>query len=156
MWESCKVTWGWSVVSTRFSGFINNLWPSFHKLAWISIIQTPKSEFEYDAKGDLRFLWVLLFFREIHPLDPQPHRHSMLVPRWCAPWVTRCCLGKNWSRDFFQQAAGSQSCGTQVVYDSYSRRQRNLMTHAQCPLPVYYCQVFCNNLQTSTYDLATW
>ena len=29
---------------------------------------------------------------------------------------------------------------TQVIYDSYSRRQRNFMTHAQCPLPVYYSQ----------------
>ena len=37
--------------------------------------------------------------REIHPLDPQPHRHSMLVPRVCAPRVTRCSLGKYWSRD---------------------------------------------------------
>ena len=46
-----------------------------------------------------------MLYREIHPPDPQPHRHSMLVPRWCAPRVTRCCLGKNWSRDFFQQAA---------------------------------------------------
>ena len=27
--------------------------------------------------------------REIHPLDPQPHRHSMLVPSVCAPRVTR-------------------------------------------------------------------
>ena len=90
--------------------------------------------------GFRRLLSLLTKGREIHPLDPQPHRHSMLVPRWCAPRVTRCCLGKNWSRDFLKQAAGSQSCGTQVIYDSYSRRQRNLMTHAQCPLPVYYSQ----------------
>ena len=34
--------------------------------------------------------------REIHPLDPQPYRHSMLVPRVCAPRVTRCGLGKYW------------------------------------------------------------
>ena len=40
--------------------------------------------------------------REIHPLDPQPHRHSMLVPRVCAPRVTRCGLGKYWSRDWFR------------------------------------------------------
>ena len=44
--------------------------------------------------------------REIHPLDPQRHRHSMLVPRVCAPRVTRCSLGKYWSRDLFQKAAG--------------------------------------------------
>ena len=41
--------------------------------------------------------------REIHPLDPQPHRHSMLVPRVCAPRVTRCRLGKYWWRDFFRK-----------------------------------------------------
>ena len=70
--------------------------------------------------------------REIHPLDPQPHRHSMLVPRVCAPQITGCSLGKYWSSDFFQQAANPG--GTQVIYDSYSGRQRNLMMHAQCPL----------------------
>ena len=31
--------------------------------------------------------------REIHPLELQRHRHSMLVPRVCAPRVTRCSLG---------------------------------------------------------------
>ena len=31
--------------------------------------------------------------REIHPLEPQRHRHSMLAPRVCAPRVTRCSLG---------------------------------------------------------------
>ena len=41
--------------------------------------------------------------REIHPLDPQPHRHSMLVPRVCAPRVTRCRLGKYWWRDIFRK-----------------------------------------------------
>ena len=84
---------------------------------------------------------ILCRSREVHPLDPQPHRHSMLVPRVCAPRVTQCRLGKYWSRNFFQQAAGSQSWGTQVIFDSYSGRQRNLMMHAQCPLPVYYSQV---------------
>ena len=29
----------------------------------------------------------------------------MLVPRVCAPRVTRCSLGKYWSRDFSKQAA---------------------------------------------------
>ena len=38
-------------------------------------------------------------FREIHPLDLQPHRHSMLVPRVCAPRVKRSSLGKYWSHD---------------------------------------------------------
>ena len=41
--------------------------------------------------------------REIHPLDPQAHRHSMLVPGVCAPRVTRCSLGKYWSHDFFRK-----------------------------------------------------
>ena len=49
--------------------------------------------------------------REIHPLDPQPHRHSMLVPRVCAPRVTRCSLRKYWSRDFFQKEAESSRQG---------------------------------------------
>ena len=37
--------------------------------------------------------------REIHPLDLQPNRHSMLVPRVCAPRVTRWSLGRYWSHD---------------------------------------------------------
>ena len=41
--------------------------------------------------------------REIQPLDLQPHRHSLLVPRVCAPRVTRCRLGKYWWRDFFRK-----------------------------------------------------
>ena len=35
-------------------------------------------------------------------LDPQPHRHSMLVPTVSAPRVTRCSLGKYWSHDWFR------------------------------------------------------
>ena len=31
------------------------------------------------------------------------HRHSMLVPRVCAPRVTQCRLGKYWWRDFFRK-----------------------------------------------------
>ena len=45
---------------------------------------------------------VVCVVREIHPLDPQPHRHSMLVPTVCAPRVMRCSLGKYWSRDWFR------------------------------------------------------
>ena len=41
--------------------------------------------------------------REIHNLDPQPHRHCMLAPRASAPRVTLCSLGKYWSRDFFSE-----------------------------------------------------
>ena len=90
-------------------------------------------------------------FREKHPLDPQPHRHSMLVPRVCAPRVTWCSLGKYWSRDWFrgnfsltqglwnQQAANP---GVHMLSMTHSGvRQRNVMTHAQCPLPVYCSQV---------------
>ena len=35
----------------------------------------------------------------------------MLVPRVCAPRVTRCSLGKYWSRDFFQKEAESSRQG---------------------------------------------
>ena len=52
---------------------------------------------------------VVSTIREIHNLDPQPHRHCMLAPRACVPRVTRCSLGKYWSRDFFQK---------EVIYDS--------------------------------------
>ena len=37
--------------------------------------------------------------REIHPLDPQPHRYCMLASTASAPRVTRCSLGLYWSRD---------------------------------------------------------
>ena len=49
--------------------------------------------------------------REIHNLDPQPHRHCMLGPRASAHQVTRCSLGKYWSRDFFQKEAESSRQG---------------------------------------------
>ena len=96
----------------------------------------------------------------------------MLVPRVCAPRVTRFSLGKYWSRDFFQKEAGRMIAssretgwlGIQTVILSRSdrlprrwgqqaanpgvhrltmtnsERQRNLMMHAQRPLPVYYSQ----------------
>ena len=35
----------------------------------------------------------------------------MLVPRVCAPQVTRCSLGKYWSRDLFQKEAGRMLAG---------------------------------------------
>ena len=44
--------------------------------------------------------------REIHNLDPQPHRHCMLASTASAPRVTRCSLGLYWSRYFFQKEAG--------------------------------------------------
>ena len=91
------------------------------------------------------------FTREIHPLYPQPHRHSMLVPRVCAPQVTWCNLGKYWSRDWFRgnfsltQGLWNQQAtnpGVHRLSMTHSGvRQRNLMMHAQCPLPVYYSQV---------------
>ena len=56
----------------------------------------------YQKSGEFPNLGIS---REIHPLDPQPHRHSMLlmlVPIVCAPQVTRCSLGKYWSCDWFR------------------------------------------------------
>ena len=90
-------------------------------------------------------------FREIHPLHPQPHRHSMLVPRVCAPRVTLCRLGKYWSCDRFrgnfsltqglwnQQAANPGVHRLSMTHSGVG--QQNLMMHAQCQLPVYYSQV---------------
>ena len=57
------------------------------------------------------FCVCLYFTREIHNLDPQPHRHCMLAPRPSPPQVTRCSLGKYWSRDFFQKEAESSRQG---------------------------------------------
>ena len=72
-------------------------------------------------------------------------RHSMLVPRVCEPWVTRCSLGKYWSRDWFRgnfsltQGLWNQQAGNPGVrrlsMTHSGVRQRNLMMHALCPLP---------------------
>ena len=103
----------------------------------------------------INYKWYTWSFAQLAekyiPLDPQPHRHSMLVPTVCAPRVTRCSLGKYWSRDWFrgnfsltqglwnQQAANP---GVHMLSMTHSGvRQRNLMMHAQCPLPVYYSQL---------------
>ena len=74
--------------------------------------------------------------REIHPLEPQRHRHSMLAPRVCAPRVTRCSLGHViWSVQL--------ACSILSRSDSCQRdgRQRHLMMHGQCPIPVYSSQL---------------
>ena len=73
--------------------------------------------------------------REIHPLEPQRHRHSMLAPRVCAPRVTRCSLGHViWSVQL--------ACSILSRSDSCQGggRQRHLMMHGQCPIPVYSSQ----------------
>ena len=80
--------------------------------------------------------------REIHPLEPQRHRHSMLAPRVCAPRVTRCSLGHViWS---VQLACSILSRSDSCQGDG---RQRHLMMHGQCPIPVYSSQI--------TLDLST-
>ena len=43
--------------------------------------------------------------REIHPLDPQPHRYCMLASTASAPRVTRCSLGLYWSCDLCSKHA---------------------------------------------------
>ena len=45
--------------------------------------------------------------REIHPLDPQPHRYCMLASTASAPQVTRCSLGLYWSRDLCSKHAAA-------------------------------------------------
>ena len=78
--------------------------------------------------------------REIHPLDPQPHRYCMLASTASAPRVTRCSLGLYWSRDLCSNMLTGW-LGDFVLSRSDSERQRNLMMQDQCPLPVYYNQV---------------
>ena len=48
---------------------------------------------------------VIPGIREIHPLDPQPHRYCMLASTASAPRVTRCSLGLYWSRDMCSKHA---------------------------------------------------
>ena len=81
---------------------------------------------------------ILPAIREIHPLEPQRHRHSMLAPRVCAPRVTRCSLGHViWS---VQLACSILSRSDSCQGDG---RQRHLMMHGQCPIPVYSSQLPC-------------
>ena len=91
----------------------------------------------------LRSLILVCCTREIHPLDPQPHRYCMLASTAFAPRVTRCSLGLYWSRDLCSKRAGwlISWMGDVVLSRSDSERQRNLMIHDQCPLPVYFSQV---------------
>ena len=98
------------------------------------------------------------------PLIRNPTWHSMLVPRVCAPRVTRCSLGKYWSRDWFrgnfsltqglwnQQAANPGVHRLSMTHSGV--RQRNLMMHAQCPLPVYYSQVGYMTLSTVILEMS--
>ena len=91
----------------------------------------------------------------------------MLVPRVCAPRVTRFSLGRYWSRDLCSKQAAERltgwlgiqtvilsrsdrlprrwaqqaaNTGVHRLSMTHSERQRNLMMHAQCPLSVYYSQ----------------
>ena len=45
------------------------------------------------------------YTREIHPLDPQPHRYCMLASTASAPRVMRCSRGLYWSRDLCSKHA---------------------------------------------------
>ena len=53
------------------------------------------------------------FGREIHPLDPQPHRHSMLVPEY----VRLGLRGVAWGSigHVIQQEAGRMLAGRQPI-----------------------------------------
>ena len=80
---------------------------------------------------------TFICIREIHNLDPQPHRHCMLAPRAFAPRVTRCSLGKYWSRDSFQKEGsqmlpGIQACATgfAAMICAVSMQQRDWLTQA--------------------------
>ena len=95
--------------------------------------------------------WTYSFFfynlhvpiREIHPLDPQPHKYCMLASMASAPRVTRCSLGLYWSRDLCSKHTAAETgwLGDVILSRSDSERRRNLKTQDQCPLPVYYSQV---------------
>ena len=67
----------------------------------------------------------------------------MLASTASAPRVTRCSLGLYWSLDRCSKHAGWLTGWLEdvILSRSDSERQRNLMMHAKCPLPVYYSQV---------------
>ena len=94
--------------------------------------------------------------REIHPLDPQPHRYCMLASTASAPGVTRCSLGLYWSCDLCSKHACTGWLGDVILSRSDSERQRNLMIHDQCPLPVYFSQAlpYARALRTGRYSSA--
>ena len=68
----------------------------------------------------------------------------MLASMASAPRVTRCSLGLYWSRDLCSRETGWLIgwLGDVILSRSDSERQRNLMMQDQCPLPVYYSQLF--------------
>ena len=49
--------------------------------------------------------------REIHNLDPQPHRYCMLASTASAPRVTRWSLGLYWSHDLCSKHAAERLAG---------------------------------------------
>ena len=85
-------------------------------------IHLPESPFIKNslARTSKQVLMAVPGIREIHNLDPQPHRHCMLAPRAFAPRVTRCNLGKYWSHDFFQKEAGRMLPGIQACATGFA------------------------------------
>ena len=106
----------------------------------------------------------------------------MVTSTASAPRVTRCSLGKYWSRDLCSKQAAERLTGwlgiqTVILSRSdrlprrwgqqaantgehrlsmtHSERQRNLMMHAQCPLPVYYSQVK-GNINLNRSEVPYW
>ena len=54
---------------------------------------------------------MLHYTREIHNLDPQPHRYCMLTSTASVPRVTRWSLGLCWSRDLCSKYAAERLAG---------------------------------------------
>ena len=76
----------------------------------------------------------------------------MLASTASAPRVTRCSLGLYWSRDLCSKHAAERLIGwlgDVILSRSDSERQRNLMMHYQCPLPVYYSQTILSTAKLS-------
>ena len=74
---------------------------------------------KYEMLGFISGEWEVTT-REIHNLDPQPHRHCMLASKASAPPVTRCSLRKYWSHDFFQKEAGRMLPGIQACATGFA------------------------------------
>ena len=91
----CKLTSAWS---NKRLGWCN-----------IDIIHNLSSSIDgvWLLQFSISFIWSINVYliREIHPLDPQPHRYCMLASTASAPRVTRCSMGLYRSRDLCSKHA---------------------------------------------------
>ena len=93
------------------STILMSLCSPMHNYKWFYIIIVLC--LDIPCQNWIKMFWNIKKFYNFHPIFTRPeryiplicnpNRHSMLVPRVCAPRVTRCRLGKYWWPDFFRK-----------------------------------------------------